>query len=170
MRLSKNRSILLGFNGRRRLHRAGGLLGRPGRWSPGLYPVPTQPQAPLRKFLGSPGGCQKWTGTRALASTTKHRLNTRGGSSGRAVGFPCHCWQRECLTRIRAGGRPAFTGQRAHQHQLTPVAGNDPPRSCPLAPGRRRAIPFPSLGYPARQRSRRILVSLILSRTCRLSG
>lgn len=39
-----------------RLHRVGGLIGRPGRWSPGLYPVPTVPPAPPCKFLGSPGG------------------------------------------------------------------------------------------------------------------
>jgi hypothetical protein len=60
MRLSKNRSVIR-LQRPWRLHRVGGLIGRPGRWSPGLYPVPTQPPAPLRKFLGSPGGCQERT-------------------------------------------------------------------------------------------------------------
>jgi len=59
MRLSKNRSVCYGFNGRGDFTLVGGLIGRPGRWSPGLYPVPTQPQAPPCKFLGSPGGCQE---------------------------------------------------------------------------------------------------------------
>jgi len=110
MQLSKNRSV------RRlqrpwRLHRIGGLIGRPGRWSPGLYPVPTDPPAPPCKFLGSPGGCQEGPTPGGLPPLPHTGLSTRGGSSGRAVGFPCHYWQRECLAQDTGpADDTAFTG------------------------------------------------------------
>src|SRR5207244_7117350 len=111
---------------------------RPGRWSPGWYPVPTQPQAPPCKFLGSPGSWLREDQTpgllRALPTTG---LNTRGGS------FRPHCrvsmplltegvpsarhrtGGRHCLYRLESAPAPAYTGYRERSpEELPPRAGS----------------------------------------------
>jgi len=65
----------------------------------GLCPVPTQPPAPPCKFLGSPGGCQEGPTPGGLPPLPTTGLITQGGSSGRTVGFPYRCRQRECLVQ-----------------------------------------------------------------------
>lgn len=110
MRLSKNRSVCYGFNGRGDFTLVGGLIGRPGRWSPGcarflpnhrLHPASSWGHQGVVRRDRHPGGCPHYQ------PPAQHR----GGSSGRAVGFPYRCRQREFLAQDTGpADDTAFTG------------------------------------------------------------